>query len=124
MGGTYSDDAFLVVVRYVPILFAIAGVLVVMWLSNQRLPHELQPDVLAALSDTEALPPSTIKERPPLAHQDVNLRTLEAVLELLCRNGLVVRWYTVVEVPGPGGTARNERQAVYRRIRSVPGRAE
>ena len=109
-----SDDAFLMWVRYVPMLFVVAGVLVVVWLSGQRLPYELQPDVLAALSETEALPPRAIRDREPLAHQNVDLRTLETVLERLCTDGLAVRWF---EDLGSG------RQAVYRRIRSVPERA-
>ena len=109
-----SDAAFLMWVRYVPILFVVAGVLVVVWLSGQRLPYELQPDVLAALSETEALPPRAIRDREPLAHQNVDLRTLETVLERLCIDGLAVRWFEDF------GT---ERHAVYRRIRSVPERA-
>jgi hypothetical protein len=109
-----SDDAFLIWVRYVPILFVVAGVLVVVWLSGQRLPSELQPDVLAAMSEDEALPPRVIRDREPLAHQNIDLRTLETVLERLCNEGLAVRWF---EDFGSG------RQAVYRRIRSVPERA-
>lgn len=109
-----ADDAFLVWVRYVPILFVVAGVLVIVWLSGQRMPHELQPDVLAALSETEALPPQVIREREPLAHQNIDLRTLESVLELLCHSGMAVRWFEEVN---------SQRQAVYRRIRHVSERA-
>jgi hypothetical protein len=114
MVGGGGEDAFLSVVRYAPILFVIAGVLVVVWLSGQRLPHELQPDVLAALSDTEALPPRTIRQRPPLAYQDIDLSLLEVVLDRLCAEGLAVRWYEDID---------SERQAVYRRIRFVPEKA-
>jgi hypothetical protein len=114
MGGMGSDDPFLAVVRYFPILFVIGGVLVVIWLSGQRLPHELQPDVLEALSETEALPPSTIAQREPLAHQDVDLRLLETVLDGLCNTGQAVRWFEVVD--RPGSAADSHRQVVYRRI--------
>jgi len=104
MGG---DDAFLAFVRYAPLLFVVAGVFVVLWLAGQRLPSEIQPDVLAALSETEALPPRVIRGRPPLAHQNIDLKLLETVLEHLCSAGQVVRWYE---------TVGSERQVVYRRI--------
>jgi hypothetical protein len=103
-----SDDAFLIVVRFVPILFVVAGVLVVVVLSRERLPADLEPDVLAALSDTEALPCSLIRERPPLAHQEVDLGVLEHILTQLCVSGRAVRWYEMHNA---------ERRAVYRRIR-------
>ena len=105
-----ADDAFLMWVRYVPILFVVAGILVIVWLSGQRLPYELQPDVLAALSDTEPLTPCAIREREPLAHQNIDLRTLESVLEGLCVSGVVVRWFEDLN---------SQRQAVYRRVKSV-----
>jgi len=112
MAGMGSDDPLLAILRYAPIVFVIVGVGFVVWLAKQRLPFELQPDILAALSDTEALPTSTIRQRPPLAYQDVDVKTLAAVLERLCNDGLVVRWYEVVDAPG------RERQAVYRRVSS------
>jgi hypothetical protein len=123
MGGTGSDDLFLSVVRWAPILFAIAGVLVVIWYSRQRLPDELQPDVLAALSETEALSPESIRQRPPLDYQDVDLRTLETVLEYLCRSGRAVRWFEPVKGAANDDGAAPQRQVVYRRIRSAPERA-
>jgi hypothetical protein len=110
------DDPVLTVLRYAPILFVVFGVGFVVWLARQRLPFELQPDILAALSDTEALPASTIRQRPPLAYQDVDIKTLASVLDGLCNDGLVVRWYEVVEVPASGNTSQRERQAVYRRV--------
>ncbi len=116
MAGMGSDDPLLATLRYAPIVFVIVGVGFVVWLARQRLPFELQPDILAALSDTEALPTSTIRQRPPLAYQDVDIKTLASVLERLCNDGLVVRWYEVVEAPGPGSTLPRERQAVYRRV--------
>jgi hypothetical protein len=104
MGG---DDALLAFVRYAPLLFVFAGVFVVLWLARQRLPCEIQPDVLAALSETEALTPRVIRERPPLAHQNIDLKLLEIALEHLCLAGQVVRWYENVGA---------ERQVVYRRV--------
>ena len=112
MAGMGMDDPVLAVLRFGPILFVVLGVGFVVWLARQRLPFEMQPDILAALSDTEALPTTTIRQRPPLAYQDIDVRTLDSVLERLCNDGLVVRWYEVAEAPG------RERQAVYRRVSS------
>ena len=110
-GMGMTDDPLMAILRYAPIVFVILGVGFVVWLARQRLPFELQPDVLAALSDTEALPTSTIRQRPPLAYQDVDLKTLVGVLERMCNDGLVVRWYEDSDAPGA-------RQAVYRRVSS------
>jgi hypothetical protein len=111
MGSTPgSNDALLAVVRYAPLLFIIGGVLMVVWLSRQRSVEELQPDVLAALSETEALPARAIRQRPPLDGLDVDGEMLVRVLDELCGAGLAVRWYETVEA---------ERQVVYRRIRSL-----
>jgi hypothetical protein len=93
LGHPGSDDLFLAVVRYAPILFVVAG-------------------VLAALSDTEALPTGSIRQRLPLGVQGVDGETLARVLEALCTDGLAVRWYEDVDVSG----ARQERQPVYRRV--------
>jgi hypothetical protein len=119
MVGVGSDDAFLSLVRWAPIFFAVFGVLVVIWHSRQRLPDELRPDVLAALSETEALSPASIRRRPPLDYQDVDLRTLETVLEHLCSTGQAVRWFEVVDGPGNSASGAAVRQVVYRRIKSV-----
>jgi hypothetical protein len=105
------DDPFLSFVRWAPILFVVIGALVVMWHSRQRLPDDLKPDVLAALSETEALSPQSIRRRPPLDYQDVDIRTLEVVLEHLCLTGQAVRWFE---------SQNGERQVVYRRLRSAP----
>lgn len=113
MGGM-TDDGVWVFVRYAPMAFVVAGGLVVWWMSSQRLPHEIQPDVLEALSDTEALPPSVIRDRPPLAHQNIDMHMLESILDHLCSDGLVVRWYEGFDA---------ERQAVYRRIKVVTEKA-
>jgi len=107
-----GDDPLMAILRYAPIAFVVVGVGFVMWLARQRLPFELQPDILAALSDTEALPTATIRQRPPLAYQNIDSKTLVAVLDGLCNDGLVVRWYEDPDVPG------RERQAVYRRVSS------
>jgi hypothetical protein len=40
----------------------------------------------------------------------VDLKTVAAVLERMCNDGLVVRWYADTEAPG------RERQVVYRRV--------
>jgi DNA-binding transcriptional ArsR family regulator len=97
-----SPDLLLFAMRYAPLLFIVAGVLVVWWLARLRFPHEIQPLVLAALSETEALPVRTLRER-----LDVDLATLERALDELRMAGLVVRWFE------PGGAA------VYRKISSV-----
>jgi DNA-binding IclR family transcriptional regulator len=113
MGHVGSDDLFTAVVRYFPLLFVVGGLVLLAWLARQRSAQDLQPDVLAALSDTEALPLWTIRRRPPLDTQDVDPDTLLRILEELRGAGLAVRWYEVV----PGGAA--ERQPVYRRVRRV-----
>jgi hypothetical protein len=115
MGHAGSVDLLTAVVRYFPLLFIVAGLLVLTWLARQRSIQDLHPDVLAALSETEALPPWTIRRRPPLDTQDVDLETLLRVLEELRGAGLAVRWYEAV----PGSAGAGERQPVYRRIRRV-----
>src|SRR5258708_20445590 len=111
MSGMAMDDPLLAVLRYVPIAFVLLGVGFVVWLARQRLPFELQPDILAALSDTEALPAKTILERPPLAYQNVDLQTLAPALQRRSNDGLVARWYAqALERPN------RERQACYRRV--------
>jgi len=101
-----SDDTFLSVIRFAPLLFIFGGVLMVWWLSRQRSPLELQPDVLAAMSETEALPARTIRQRPPLDRLDIDVDALVRVLDELCGAGLAVRWYETVDA---------ERLLVYRR---------
>src|SRR5919201_2619977 len=113
MCGMGHDDPFLVALRFAPLLFVLAGVLVVVWLSRERLPYEREPDVLAALSETEALSPDSIRQRPPLAHQDVDVRLLLQVLDRLCCDGLAVRWYEDVGAAassGSNGLAPGERR--------------
>jgi hypothetical protein len=109
-----TDDTLMAAIRFAPLLFIIGGVLMVAWLSRQRSPQELQPDVLAALSETEALPARTIRQRPPLDRLDLDADALKRMLDELCGAGLAVRWYETVEA---------ERQPVYRRISSGAGTA-
>ncbi|HEY3059102.1 MAG TPA: hypothetical protein VGL99_09035 [Chloroflexota bacterium] len=101
-----SDDTFLAFIRFAPLVFIFGGVLVVWWLSRQRAPGELQPDVLAAMSETEALPARTIRQRPPLDRLDIDVDALARVLDELCGAGLAIRWYETVDA---------ERLLVYRR---------
>jgi hypothetical protein len=116
----WSDDLLLAVVRYSPLVFIIGGLLVVAWLARQRSSHELQPDVLAALSETEALPAATIRLRPPLDSHDLDVTSLVRILDELCGAGLVVRWYEAVDATEVG---QSDRRFVYRRISSVTGMA-
>jgi hypothetical protein len=109
-----SDDSFLAVVRFAPLLFIFGGILVVWWLSRQHSQGELQPDVLAAMSETEALPADTIRARPPLDRLDVDVEALKRVLDELCGAGLAVRWYETIGA---------ERLVVYRRLKPMPGTA-
>jgi len=105
-----SDDSFLALVRFAPLLFIFGGVLMVWWLSRQRSPQELTPDVLAAMSETEALPARAIRARPPLDRLDIEVDALIRVLDELCGAGLAVRWYETIEA---------ERLIVYRRLKPV-----
>jgi hypothetical protein len=100
-----QTDLWLAFMRYAPLLFVIAGILVLAWLTRQRGPVELHNDVLAALSETEVL--SALQLRQRMA-QDVDVATLERILDELRTAGLVVRWYETIEA---------ERQLVYRRVR-------
>jgi hypothetical protein len=105
-----SDDSFLAFVRFAPLLFIFGGVLVVWWMSRQRSPQELQPDVLAAMSETEALPAREIRSRPPLDRLDIEVDALARTLDELCGAGLAVRWYETIDA---------ERLVVYRRLKPV-----
>ncbi|SRR5579884_1246156 len=112
-----GEQTFWEMLLIFPMAMAGAGLLLVaysfLWF---RLPVELEPEVLAALSETEALPSWEVRQRPPLAERDIDVGTLIHVLEGLCRKGLVVRWYEEVEMPGPKGAARRELSPVYRRV--------
>jgi hypothetical protein len=100
-----TNDLLLAFMRYAPLLFVFAGILVVAWLSRQRSAQELQSEVLAALSDTEVMSARALRSR--LSTADCDMATLERILEELRLAGLVVRWYETVEA---------ERELVYRRV--------
>jgi hypothetical protein len=105
-----SDDLLLALVRYAPLVFVVGGLLLVAWLAREGAVTDLQPDVLAALSETEALPPGRIRGRLPPERQAVDPEMLLNVLEDLRRAGLVVRWFEPAAADAP------ERHAVYRRL--------
>jgi hypothetical protein len=95
--------------RYAPLLFVFAGILVVAWMSRQRSPQELRSDVLAALSETELWSAEQVRGR--LTGGEMDADTLQRILEDLRSAGLVVRWYENREGA--------ERQLVYRRVSSA-----
>ena len=103
-----DDQGVGLVLRAFPFVIIGAGMLLVGWLLRTRLPSEIESEVLAALSDTEALPISVIRQRAPLASLQVDLHTVSVVLENLRREGLVARWYDP--------SARTPAEPVYRRI--------
>ncbi len=106
MGSDHgANDLLLALMRYAPLLFVVAGILVVGWLARQRSPTEIRTEVLDALSDTEVLSLSQLRHR---LTTPVDLETLARVLDELRTAGLVVRWYETIEA---------ERQLVYRRVR-------
>jgi hypothetical protein len=109
----HTNDLVLAAVRYAPLMFIIGGLVFLAWLSKQLTASELRPDVLAALSETEALPLSTIRDRPPLDARDLDLTMLARILDELCGAGLVVRWYE-------DALADNGRRVpVYRKLKPV-----
>jgi hypothetical protein len=107
-----DDHVIGLVLRTFPFVIIGGGMLMVGWLLRTRLASEIETEVLAALSDTEALPVSVIRQRAPLAGLQVDINTLRVALENLCRDGRVVRWYD--------GDGHGPAQPVYRRI-SRPG---
>jgi hypothetical protein len=109
-----SDDLFLAFVRYAPFLFVVGGLLTVLWLSRDRSSSELQPDVLAALSETEALSAAELCRRPPLAGQSFDPEVLLHTLDELCGWGKAVRWYIY--------NGQDQREPVYRRVATATPR--
>jgi hypothetical protein len=107
-----DDHLVGLVLRSLPFAIFGGGLLVVGWLLRTRLASEIEDEVLAALSETEALPPSVIRQRAPLASLQVDINTLVVALENLRREGRVTRWY---DRAGQGPA-----QPLYRRI-SRPG---
>ncbi len=100
------------VLRFFPLLFFAFGVGFLGWVRRHPLPGDLQPDVLAATSQTEALPAWSVFERLPAHVHAADVAAVDSALEGLRERGLVVRWYEEVALPG-GGV---QRQAVYRRV--------
>jgi hypothetical protein len=96
--------------RAMPFVFAAIGMVLIGWLLRTRLPSEITTEVLDALSETEALPASAICQRAPLAAFRIDPRTVAHVLDELCREGRVVRWYDYAD-------DRESRMAVYRRVK-------
>src|SRR5262245_45217306 len=92
-----SEDAFMSIVRFAPLVFIFGGLMAVWWLSRERSSDELQPDVLAAMSEAEALPAREIRARPPLDRTNIEVDALVRVLDELCRAGLAVRWYETID---------------------------
>ena len=109
-----DDDPLLAVLRLFPFVFAAAGVALVAWMARARLPTDLEQDVLAALSETEALSVTELCRRAPLAGTGADPDTVTVVLVHLCQSGLVVRWYA--EALRNGQTGSQHRQPVYRRV--------
>lgn len=100
-----------------PVILIGLSLLVLGWSSRWlRLPDDLEPLVLAALSDTEALPSWELRKRSPLAERDVDVGMVIYVLERLRAKGLVVRWYEELDMPGPKQTIQRARCEVYRRL--------
>jgi hypothetical protein len=94
-----------------PVALGLGGLGLVVWLSRAPRPADLRADVLAALSTIEPLPPRRILGLPPLAGRKVDVPTLTRVLDELCREGAVVRWYEALDAD-----AGHTRRVVYRRI--------
>src|SRR5215216_4767531 len=99
------DDLVFFIAALCPPLLAAFGVGFIWHLGRIRTPADVAQDVLAAVSDRDALPIQLICERPPLAGQPLDPRVVRFTLEHLRRNGRLVRSYS----------REHEDQAVYRR---------
>jgi hypothetical protein len=107
------DDLIVgILFRVTPFVLAAVGILLIGWLLRTRLPAEITTEVLDSLSETEALPAATICTRAPLSSLHIDPRTVARVLDELCRDGRVVRWYD--------GAAGEAGLAVYRRVGRGP----
>jgi hypothetical protein len=80
------------VLQLIPLALGLGGLFLAARLSDLRLLADLRRYVLAALSETEPLPARQILGQPLLAGDGLDLETLTAVLDSLCREGAVVRW--------------------------------
>jgi hypothetical protein len=99
------DDLLFTFATFFPFLLALCGVGFIWYSSRLRTPADMEADVLAALSEHDALPVSLICKRPPLAGQPLDPDVVHFTLEHLRRQGRLVRWY-----------ADQHEQVVYRRI--------
>jgi hypothetical protein len=97
------DDLLTIVAALFPPVLAVLGVGYIWYASRIRTPADVEQDVLAALSERDALPIAVICNRPPLAGQPVDPAVVHFTLEHLRRRGRLVRW-------------ADGDQTVYRRI--------
>jgi hypothetical protein len=97
-------DPLLAIATLFPMLLGAAGIGFICYSCHDRTPADVEADVLAALSEREALPIALICRRPPLAGQAVDPNVVHLTLEHLRRTRRAVRWYEA------------EQQAIYRRV--------
>jgi hypothetical protein len=95
------DDPLLTIAAVFPFVLACVGAGFVWWAAHTRLPADVESEVLAALSNSEALPVLVICRRARVADPT----TVESALEHLRQTGRAVRW-----------VSREPRETVYRRV--------
>jgi hypothetical protein len=100
------DDPLFSFAAIFPFLLAVCGLGFIWYSSRLRTPADVEADVLAALSEHDALPLATICRRPPLAGQPLDPDVVHFTLEHLRLKGRAVRWRA----------AEHQHQVVYRRI--------
>jgi hypothetical protein len=100
------DDLLFSFATIFPFLLTLSGLGFIWYSSRMRTPGDVEADVLAALSEHDALPVSLICERPPLAGKALDPDVVHFTLELLRRKGRAVRWYA----------HEHQDEVVYRRI--------
>jgi hypothetical protein len=100
------DDLLLLIAALFPPVLAVIGVGYIWYASRIRTPADVEADVLAALSERDALPIKMICNRPPLAGQPLDPSVVHFTLEHLRRKGRLVRWYS----------SDHDDEVVYRRI--------
>src|SRR6185503_20864807 len=106
LGKHRMDDLLLEFASLFPLLLAAVGIGFIFYVNHMRTPAEVEQDVLAAVSEHDALPITMICQRPPLAGQSLDPSLVHFTLEQLRRRGRLVRWYS----------REHADQAVYRRI--------
>jgi hypothetical protein len=102
------DDPLLAIAAVFPLALAGVGLGFTWYSWRTPTPADVESDVLAALSVSEALPIALICRRPPLAGTRVHPDVVRFTLEHLRRSGRAVRWYA--------GDLDQTREAVYRRV--------